>query len=169
MRAAGLAADRGYVNVYTFIGGIPEWRKFNYPMVIDDTFAGMDVVRLSPGEVFTLIQTKDYYVLDVRPLDFDRETSFIPGARLCPLVYLESRYNEIPIGTEIIITDWAMRQSPSAAKFLMDKGYRVTGILKGGMERWKSENLPFEERTPDGMISPLSQNIDSGIHNQPEN
>lgn len=134
-------------------------------MVIDNASQATEIIRLSPVELFTLLQEGNYYVLDVRPLDFDRDASFIHGAHLCPLVYLESRYVEIPQDKEIIITDWAMRQSPSAAKFLMDKGYSVQGVLRGGMERWKLENLPFEDRMPDGIIYPLGKNASSEEQN----
>lgn len=141
--------------MYSFIGGIPDWRRFNYPMFVDSEAQDVEIPRLSPADIHALLRDGPYYVLDVRPLDFDRDASFIPGARLCPLVYLESRFAEIPRNTEIIITDWAMRQSPSAAIFLMERGYQVRGVLRGGMERWRSENLPFEERVPDGVICPL--------------
>lgn len=155
MRAAGLAADLGYVNAYSFIGGIPDWRKFNYPMFIDSDSQAFRVPRLSPAEIIALLAAGDYYVLDVRPLEFDRDASFISGAHLCPLVYLESHYQHLPRDKEIIITDWFMRQSPSAAKLLIDNGYRVRGVLSGGMERWSKESLPVEERVPDGTICPL--------------
>ena len=42
-----------------------------------------------------------------------------------------------------------MKQSPAAAKFLTRKGYKVAGVLRGGMERWQAERLPVEQRTPD--------------------
>lgn len=147
-----MAVDRGYTGVYTFIGGIPEWRRFNYPMFIDSTFQKIIVDRLSPEEVFALLQEDEYYLLDVRPLDFERDASFITGSHHCPLVYLESRYKEIPRDREIIITDWAMRQSPTAAKYLIDNGYLVRGVLRGGMERWRTEDLPYEIRKVVGNV-----------------
>ena len=42
----------------------------------------------------------------------------------------------------------ALKQSPAAAKFLTRKGYKVAGVLRGGMERWQAERLPVEQRTP---------------------
>lgn len=138
--------------MYTFIGGIPEWRKFNYPMFIDPESQKVPVVKLSPAKVADLIREGGVYLLDVRPLNFERETAFIPGTRLCPLVHLAERYAEIPRTQKIVITDWAMKQSPSAAKFLLKKGYPVEGVLQGGMERWKAEHFPFENREPSGKV-----------------
>jgi rhodanese-related sulfurtransferase len=142
----------GYTRVHTFTGGIPEWRKFNYPMIVAPDYQKIPVVKLSPEKVNVLIREGDVFLLDVRPLDFERETAFIPGARLCPLVYLAERHGDLPRSRKIIITDWAMKQSPSAAKFLIKMGYRVEGVLHGGMERWKAEHFPFENREPSGKV-----------------
>ena len=70
------------------------------------------------------------------------------GARHCPLVHLGERYPALPADRTLIISDWAMKQSPAAAKFLTRKGYKVAGVLRGGMERWQAERLPVEQRTP---------------------
>ena len=149
MRAARVAAKRGYTKVFAFTGGIPEWRKFNYPMTIDQTWQKIKVIKLSPASFKSMVDDKRVYLLDVRPLNFKRDTSFIHGAHHCPLVFLEERYQAmVPMDQDLLLTDWAMRQSPVAAKFLISKGYRVKGVLKGGLERWKSESYPFEDREP---------------------
>ena len=148
MRAAGLAAQRGYHRVYTFIGGIPEWRRFNYPMTVDPEYQRIPVTRLEPRRVQELLCDPGYFLLDVRPEDFQRDAGFIAGARHCPLVHLGERFPALPANRKIIISDWAMKQSPAAAKFLTRKGYTVAGVLLGGMERWQAERLPVEQRTP---------------------
>lgn len=148
MHAAGLAAKQGYSRVYTFIGGIPEWRRFNYPMTVDPEYQRIPVTRLEPRRVQELLRDPAYFLLDVRPKDFQRDASFIAGARHCPLVHLGERYPALPADRTLIISDWAMKQSPAAAKFLTRKGYKVAGVLRGGMERWQAERLPVEQRTP---------------------
>ena len=89
-------------------------------------------------------------------MNFKKNTSFIKGSVLCPLVYLSDRYQEIPAGQKIAITDWAMKQAPVAAKFLIAKGYTVAGVLKGGIERWESEKFPVETRIPPRKLMPLA-------------
>lgn len=113
------------------------------------------VKKISPKEVRNTLTDRTIYVLDVRPLDFSHETAFIRESIHCPLVYLSDRFGEIPKQRRILITDWAMKQSPSAAKFLIDKGYDVMGVLKGGIERWKAENLPVEDRAVTTTLTPL--------------
>jgi rhodanese-related sulfurtransferase len=138
------------------VGGIPEWQNFNYPMTIDEEWQKIRVKKIVPKKLACLLEEKDFYILDVRPLDFKKNTSFIKGTRLCPLVYLSERYMEIPKDREIIITDWAMKQSPTAAKFLIRKGYDIKGVLKGGIERWESEKLPVEHKEPGNNMDLLT-------------
>jgi len=125
-------------------------------MVINPTWQKIKVKKIPPKGFADLIKGENLFILDVRPLNFERNTSFIKGSVLCPLVYLADRYPEIPKGKSILITDWAMKQSPIAAKFLIAKGYTVVGVLKGGMERWESEKLPVEARKPGKRLMPLS-------------
>ena len=115
-------------------------------MTINREWQQRKVNKIAPHDLKALLGKEDLYILDVRPQEFKRDASFIKGSLLCPLVYLADRYTEIPRDRRIVITDWAMKQSPVAAKFLTVKGYPVYGVLKGGIERWRSENLPVEER-----------------------
>lgn len=60
---------------------------------------------------------------------------------------MTDRLNEIPKDKSIILTDWTMRQSPLAAKFLIANGYKnILGVLKGGLIRWAAEGYPVEMR-----------------------
>lgn len=117
-------------------------------MFNDAAYQNIEVTKLSPQELQALLGKNQVYVLDVRPQDFERDTSFLRNAHHCPLVHLASYYPQIPRDHTIVITDWAMKQSPMAAKFLLTKGYTVAGVLQGGVERWKSELLPVENREP---------------------
>jgi len=146
---------KGYKNVFSFVGGIPEWRKFNYPMFVSEDYQKIEVEKLAPQVFKKFMEEKNPYILDVRPMIFERDTSFIAESRHCPLVFLADKYQEIPKDRDILITDWAMKQSISAAKFLILKGFPVKGVLKGGMERWKEIKYPVEDRTPTDKIAPL--------------
>jgi rhodanese-related sulfurtransferase len=120
-------------------------------MVINPTWQKIKVKKIPPKDLEKLLRTEHFFILDVRLLNLNRNESFIKGSLLCPLVFLADRYHEIPKEQPIVITDWAMKQSPVAAKFLISKGYRVAGVLKGGTERWESEKLPIEARKPSEM------------------
>jgi rhodanese-related sulfurtransferase len=115
-------------------------------MTVNKRWQSQKVNKVSPEKLERLLKGKGFHILDVRPRDFIKNASFIEGAYFCPLVHLEKSYTEIPKDKPLIITDWAMRQSVIAAKFLQEKDYQVFGVLKGGIERWKAENRPVEER-----------------------
>jgi rhodanese-related sulfurtransferase len=144
------------MNVYAFVGGIPEWHRFNYPMVENKRWQNISIEKISPREMSVMVKDGQIYVLDVRPLDFSIENAFILGSFHCPLIYLADRFTEIPKDRRIIVTDWAMKQSPYAGKFLKEKGFDLVGILKGGIERWKTEELLTEERAVTSKLPPLS-------------
>jgi len=137
---------------------------FNYPMVINPTWQKIKVKKIPPEDLVNLMRNENFFILDVRPLDFAKNTSFIKDSVLCPLVFLRDQYLEIPKENRIFITDWAMKQSPVAAKFLIAKGYQVAGVLKGGIERWESEKLPVEGRKPLTKLTPLSSRNKNTVH-----
>ncbi len=117
-------------------------------MVANREWHKITVNKFSPKQLALILEKETPYILDVRPLDYQWNTSFLEGSVLCPLVFFFDRYREIPTDRNIVITDWAMKQSPIAAKFLITKGYSVLGVLKGGIERWVKEGYPVEERAP---------------------
>ncbi len=140
---------KGYTNVYRFTGGIPEWRYFNYPMYTNPAWDRIKVHKISPDEFALLRKDDRFFILDVRPLEFSKNNSFIKGSIHCPVIYLKKYYRDIPRNCEILIADWAMLSSTNAAKFLLTKGYKVKGVLKGGIERWISEKRPVVARPPE--------------------
>jgi len=115
-------------------------------MVVNEASMKMKINKFTPKKVMGLINKNEIFVIDVRPKDFQRDASFIKGSIHCPLLDLSDRVSEFPKDQKILITDWAMRQSPLAAKYLIGHGYNVIGILKGGLERWKNDKYPVENR-----------------------
>ncbi|HIJ78701.1 MAG: rhodanese-like domain-containing protein [Desulfobulbaceae bacterium] len=115
-------------------------------MVVNEQFTQTPVTKLAPTEAWRLLSAERPFVLDVRPLDFTTNQSYIKGAIHCPLVDLIDRINELPKNRPLLICDWTMKQSPLAAIYLQSKGYNVLGVVKGGMERWLHENFPSEAR-----------------------
>ncbi len=149
---------KGHHEVYYFTGGIPEWRFFNYPMTVGEEWQKIKVNIIPPKQFQQILEhDKDIFLLDVRSLDkksllsgavtfkLDNSTlsgNYIKGVLHCPLVSLEENFHLLPKNRKIIITDWIMKQSTIAAKFLTKQGFEVVGILKGGTARWEAEGLP---------------------------
>lgn len=147
-KAAQIAVQHGYTNIYWFRGGIPEWHRFNYPMVIDTTLTQNNTNRLNPDKVAELIAQYNPVILDVRPLFWKGSKAALKGSTFIPLVELHKRYTSLPKNRKIIVVDAYMKQSPNAARFLISQGYDVLGVLKGGFVRWEKEGYPIVQFTP---------------------
>ena len=146
-RATRKALEMGYRTAFWFQGGIPEWRRFNYPMDGSQELMSIEVRKLSPLRLQDILAVdSSVYILDVRPLWWAETDAVIAASRFIPLVELHQRYGELPEGRDIVIIDGAMMQAPSAARYLISKGYPVLGVLKGGILRWEHEGFPVEHR-----------------------
>ncbi|MCK5405005.1 MAG: hypothetical protein KAI75_07225 [Desulfobulbaceae bacterium] len=152
-KAARVAVKRGYKNVYCFIGGIAEWRSFNYPMSTNDDLLNIKVKKISSKKLQKQLESDNLFVLDVRPTGFNcrrchpnrQGPKFLKNTVNCSMMHLHKRYTALPTDKKIIITDVQMKQSPSAARFLTQKGYKVIGVLKGGVSLWQDLDLPMIE------------------------
>lgn len=134
----------GYTDIYCFMGGILEWRNFNYPMAIDNEYLETAVKVLSPVAFDEVLRdNEDVFILDVRPAKYPNQ-SFLKGTVNYPLVDLADVVEQIPQGRTIVVTDVQFVQSPIAAKFLIRQGYEVAGVLRGGVVRWSAEGYPVE-------------------------
>lgn len=116
-------------------------------MTINKKYEGFSAKKIQPQKVNALLEKDKVFILDVRPQNFKKGPKFIIGAYHCPLLNITERIDELPKNRPIIISDWAMRQSPLAAKYLLANGFsNVIGVVKGGIERWVQEGLPTEKR-----------------------
>lgn len=138
-RACKKAVKRGYSNIYWFVGGIPEWYKHNYPMNTNKDMMNIKIKKYSPKKVSSLVNKEPVVIIDVRPKEFPKFTSFIKDSRHIPLNVLHKQYTSINKEDKLIIVDAYMKQSQTAAKFLTANGFNVMGILKGGVARWEKE------------------------------
>ncbi len=151
-RAAKIAVSMGYTNVKWFRGGIGEWRKFRYPMVVDKELLKIKVRKLSPTKLKRLMTDEKAFILDVRP-KWWRDVKQVPVGMIqgtditIPLLELGKRLTELPRDRTLVLTDRIMRQSVHAAKFLVSKGFKIGGVLKGGAKRWETEGLPMQPDT----------------------
>jgi rhodanese-related sulfurtransferase len=115
-------------------------------MEVNKEYRKIKVKKLSPEKVLAHIKNNKILIIDVRPQNFKKSNSFIHGAVHIPLLNFMAKLPEINIEKNIILTDWAMKQAPTAAKYLSKHGYKVIGVLKGGIERWTVEKRPVEKR-----------------------
>ena len=144
-RASEIAVGLGYRQVYWFRGGILEWRKYLYDMVVDEELIKINIPKLSPDQ-FRVLAKNDVLILDVRPRwwrESAEKSGVIVGTNMMiPLLDLDRHMDSLPKDRPILLADRLMRQSIHAGKFLKKNGYNIIGVLKGGSRRWISEGLP---------------------------
>jgi rhodanese-related sulfurtransferase len=114
-------------------------------MFADEKVFKINPKILAPKQISDILKEKpDTYILDVRP-DHTAEQAYIKGTKRINMNDLPSKLNTIPKNQGILITDAYFKQSPLAAQYLINKGYSVIGVLKGGMQRWRADGYPFDK------------------------
>ena len=82
------------------------------------------------------------FLLDVRsPLEF--ETEHIYGSFNLPLSELESRFEEVPRNSSLIVICRSGKRAERAAYSLMGQGFNPR-VLSGGLEAWKRSGLSIK-------------------------
>jgi rhodanese-related sulfurtransferase len=115
-------------------------------MTSSPEYDGIPAKKLTTEKVAELIKTGNPYILDVRPESFAHNNKFLNNSFHIPLLVLADSLEEIPRDRDIIVTDSAAKQAPLAYKYLRKNGFKVTGVLRGGMEVWATEGRVVEER-----------------------
>lgn len=92
--------------------------------------------RVDAGAVF----------IDVRESD-EHAAARIPGATLLPLSEFPRRFEELPLGREIVVHCRSGARSARATEFLRAHGYDAVNV-EGGILAWAEEGLPVEEGAP---------------------
>jgi rhodanese-related sulfurtransferase len=102
----------------------------------------VDLERISPQEA--QIRSKaGALIVDVRsPLE--RKALQIPGSRAFPLDQLVENWSNLPKEREIICQCASGVRSSQAARFLVQKGLKVSN-LSGGISAWQAAGLPVKK------------------------
>ena len=107
-------------------------------------FANFD--NLDPKDAYTLLQKERdrIILLDVRNPDELKTDGKIPGSVLIPLDQLPNKIDKLDKNKKILVYCRSGTRSVSASRLLSSLGFKVYNI-KGGINNWKSENLPVEK------------------------
>jgi rhodanese-related sulfurtransferase len=167
-RASRLLADSGFTKVYNINGGLTD---FYYQGIESNPCAGLEIVTTVPYKILSAKefasnskQGKSYYIIDLR------SDSIFKGIALNEKARTEGHFNEavnIPLeklmtsssvaspDKPLLLVDEYGDESPKAAKWLMEKGYKDVSILFGGMDDW----IDYSTNTMDKPTIKWTRNI----------
>jgi rhodanese-related sulfurtransferase len=145
--AARLVANRGYMNVKTFAGGIPAWQKAGFKLdtsralpdvchnQIDvdefrDQFSKVAVVDIRIPALYKLGHYSRYMRSEIERTSLEHRKKY---HHKMPLSKLSKTYAKIPKDRRIIVVDHNGKQSKLAGKFLLNNGFTEVYCLKGGL------------------------------------
>lgn len=145
--AAGLVANRLYKNVATFMGGLPEWKKAGYRLETGFALPEFEVKGIEPDQFQKLVGVA--CILDIRtPALYggvNTRLKFGPNADNLTMAYkkkyllkipmfrLIKEFVKIPKDRMVLVIDHRGKQSVTAARFLLNNGYKEVCFLKGGI------------------------------------
>ena len=146
-KAAGLVANRLYTNIATFSGGIPAWKKANYPLDTSNKLPDLEIEEITKEQLKTAIGND--CIVDIRipamyyrsyftnylsaEMDAPSSTYFKKYFHKIPLAHLSQKFEKIPKDKKVIVIDHNGKRARLAARFLKNYGYNEVAILKGGL------------------------------------
>ena len=96
---------------------------------------------LKPKDARVPVASREVFVLDVRPTeDWTDAAPRIPGSVHIPADEIESRTDELPDDTKILVVCDDGERSSEVAESLGDGELEVV-LLEGGVEAWRNESL----------------------------
>jgi len=171
-RASRLLADSGFTKVYNINGGLTD---FYYQGIESKPCAGLEIVTTVPYKILSakefvsnIKQGKSYYIIDLR------KDSIFNGIAQDEKTRTEGHFNEavnIPFeklstsssvnipSKSVLLVDEYGDDSPKAAKWLIEKGYKDISILFGGMDDW----IDYSTNTTDKPVIKWTRNIDYNL------
>ena len=146
-RAAEDAASLGYSNVYAFRGGIPAWKAAGYPVESTLKLPDIEVPAISTEKLAAMLGTEDIVLLDINcEEDADKFWVDTPKRVYIPLTDLKDNYTSIPKNKKVVVLCLKGQRSPTAARYLVLKGYKDVQIVEGGIQKWVLEGRPIKKK-----------------------
>jgi rhodanese-related sulfurtransferase len=104
------------------------------------------IPQINAQELYVRRQAGDELLLvDVRtPREYEFD-GHVEGSRLLPLSMLQQRMHELPKDKTLVLVCRSGSRSQTACEILANAGYENVTNLRGGMNDWKRNGLPFHQ------------------------
>ena len=145
-RAAEKAVDLGYSNVYAFREGLPAWTAAGYPTVTINKLPDVSVKMISTEELANKLANEPVLLVDVN-LKADAHKFYIDHAKRThiPLDSLHLQISELDPDKQIIVLCLKGKRAPTAARYLIGKGFNDVVVVEGGIQQWILEGRPVKQ------------------------
>ena len=143
-RAARLAAEKGYTNVYLYQEGLLGWGKAGYDFETKEALPRMRVNLIKPDDLERSLESDPtIFIVDIRDDDLYETLRFSYRNTVhIPMAYLEDRLDEIPRDRKVVVACHTGKQSVTAGPYLHSRGYDVIGCVDGGIMAWEKAGKP---------------------------
>lgn len=103
-----------------------------------------DYQSVEPTVAYEMIKNDDNLtIVDVRTPHEYKQDGHISGAKLVPILHLESNLNMIDKSKKVLLYCRSGSRSATASRLLAKNGFTVIN-MSGGMIGWKRAKLPIE-------------------------
>jgi rhodanese-related sulfurtransferase len=146
-RAAEEAAELGYTNSYAFRGGIPAWKSAGYATESTLKLPDIEIPLVSTAQLAEMLKTEDMVLLDIN-CEEDAAKFWIdsPKRLFIPLNDLKEKYATVPKNKKVVVLCLKGHRSPTAARYLVAKGFKDVSVVDGGIQKWVLEGRPVKKK-----------------------
>lgn len=142
-RAAEVAVELGYRQVYAYREGLPAWVAAGYPTESFAKLPEVEVDQISTLELSQLLGSNDIVLLDIN-LREDAHKFHIdhPKRVHIPLDELDASLAQLPRNKQLVVICLKGKRSPTACRYLKGQGYQKVAMVDGGVQKWILEGRP---------------------------
>jgi rhodanese-related sulfurtransferase len=145
-RAAEKALALGYKNVYAFRDGLPGWVSAGYPTVTVEKLPDVAVKRISVSELASKLSNDPVVLVDIN-LASDARKFYLDHAKRIhiPLGELHLQISALDPNQQIVVICLKGQRAPTAARYLIGKGFKNVVVVDGGLQQWVLDGRPVKQ------------------------
>jgi rhodanese-related sulfurtransferase len=152
-KGADILLKNGFRPVYDMQGGIEKWVSDEYPIFKTGDEDGAQETEITSFKMITMQEVAEivkgnaegYVIMDVRSEE-EYVKVHIKGAVSVPVSEFEDRLGEFSLDIPVIVycTSSSCSSSSSAARILVEKGFKTVFAMDSGIGEWLEAGYPTE-------------------------
>jgi len=145
-RAAEKAVSLGYKSVFAYREGLPGWIAAGYPTVSVNKIPDVEVEKITVTELAAKLDHGSILLVDINLPADARKFHIAHRKRVqIPMDELHLRTSTLNKSKPIVVLCLKGERAPTAARFLIGKGFKNVVAVEGGMQQWVLEGRPVKQ------------------------